>query len=73
MCHQSEYGCAHPLHHVPREAGHHPWGCHAPGWMSGCSQTREETLGWLEKYLNHLQAEAKRVEEHMAELKKDQA
>jgi hypothetical protein len=71
MCHPSEYGCAHPFHHAPWEVGHHPWGCCAPGWTSGRIPTREETLGWLEKYLNHLQAEAKRAEERIAELKKD--
>ena len=35
--------------------------------------TREETIGRLEEYLKQLQAEAKGVEERIAELKKKQS
>ncbi|TET57851.1 MAG: hypothetical protein E3J50_00790 [Dehalococcoidia bacterium] len=71
MCHHSECGCEQHPHHAPEPGWHHQRGCccgsgHAPGQ----SPTREEMVEKLEEYLKHLGAEAKGVEERIAELKK---
>ena len=63
MCHPSEYGCGHPAHHAFG-------GCCAHGWAPWRIPTKEETMRWLEEHLSLLRAEAKRVEERIAELKK---
>jgi hypothetical protein len=43
------------------------WG---PGFRFGRRfPTREERIAWLEEYLKELRAEAKAVEEHLAEMK----
>ena len=73
MCHTSEYGCGHYSHHTPRGASHCPWGCHAPGYPPRHYPTKEETISQLEEYLKNLQAEAKGVEERIAELRKGEA
>jgi hypothetical protein len=58
--------------------GHHGHGggccCGPMVWGPGYSfrrrfPTREERIAWLEEYLKDLQAEAKAVEERIAELK----
>ena len=71
-CHTTEYGCGPRGHHAPRMASHHPWGCHAPGCQPRHYPTKEETISQLEEYVKNLQAEAKGVEERIAELKKEQ-
>jgi len=70
--------CGYGEHH-----GRHGYGCscdegHFGPWMPFGSRmmrfgrrfpTREERIAWLEEYLKELQAEAKAVEERIAELK----
>ena len=74
MCHTSECGCGHPVHHAPQSMGHHSWGCCcAPGHPFRRFPTKEEVVAQLEEYLKNLQAEAKGVEEHIAELRKGEA
>ena len=74
MCHASDCGCGHPTHHAPWRASHHHWGCCcAPGYLPRRFPTREETIAQLEEYLKNLQAEAKGVEERIAELGKGEA
>jgi len=70
MCHTSECGCGHRAQHTPRSEGHHHQGCCTPGFGHRRFLTREETIAQLEEYLTYLQAEAKGLEEHIAELKK---
>ena len=70
MCHTSECGCGHPTHHDPWRASHHHWGCCALGHPFRRFPTREEVIAQLEEYLKNLQAEAKGVEERIAEFKK---
>ena len=68
--------------HHGREGGHH--GCHPHGWEgshheSCCGHghrlfySQEEVIAHLEEYLKQLQAEAKGVEERIAEIRKDKA
>jgi len=52
----------HRLHH----------GCCHPGYGYRHFLTREEVMAQLEEYLSNLQAEVKGVEEHMAELRKNE-
>ena len=74
MYHQAECDCGHHAHHPIGVEGHHPGGCCcAPGQGRRRFLTREEILGQLEEYLKQLQAEAKGVEERIAELRKGQA
>ena len=65
--------CGHGFHH-----GHHGyagWYCCTPAaWGPGFPMrwrfpSREERIAWLEAYLKELQAEAKAVEERIAELR----
>ena len=50
---------------------HHPGGCGChPGFGPRRFLTREEVIGRLEEYLKQLQAEAKGVEERLAQLRK---
>ena len=65
--------CGHGGYH-----GHHGHGggccCGPAAWGPGFPfgrrfPTREERIAWLEEYLKDLQAEAKAVEERIAELK----
>jgi len=56
---------------------HHRHGGEARGWGPGAPfrrhfPTREEQIAWLEEYLKELQAEAKGVEERIAELRAGQ-
>lgn len=67
------WGCGHghPGHHPHWGAGHHSGECCCtPGYPHRRFITREEIIAQLEEYLKNLQAEAKGVEEHIAELKK---
>ncbi len=74
MCHTSEYGCGYPAHHAPARASHHSWGCCcAPDYPHRRFLTREEVIAQLEEYLKNLQAEARGVEERIAELRKGEA
>jgi len=81
MCHESTYrfgghygncGCEHPGHHATMEQWPHHRGCCAHGYPPRHFPTREEIMAQLEQYLKDLQAEAKGVQEHIAELKKGQ-
>lgn len=69
MCQTSECGCGHPAHHAPAMVGHQ-WGGCAHGYPSRHFPTREEIIAQLEQYLKDLQAEARGVEERLAEFKK---
>jgi len=54
-----------------REQWQHQHGCCChPGYGLRRFPTREEIIAQMEEYLKQLQAEAKAVEEHLAELKK---
>ena len=71
MHHTSEFGCGHHGHHAHWGMGHHFGGCCcAPSYPPRYFITKEEVIAQLEEYLNDLQAEAKGVEERIAELKK---
>jgi len=70
MCQANECCCNYPGHQAPGQAGHHHWGCYTPDCPPRHFPTREETIRQLEEYLKHLQAEAKAVEERIAEFKK---
>ncbi|HEY33342.1 MAG TPA: hypothetical protein G4O10_09615 [Dehalococcoidia bacterium] len=70
MCHTSECGCGQQAHHAPHSRGHHHQGCCAGGFGDRRFFTKEETIAQLEEYHTHLKAEAKGLEEHIAELKK---
>ena len=82
MCHESTYrfgghhddcGYGHPGHHGMTEHWQHQHGC-------GCHPrhglrrfpTREEMIAQMEDYLKQLRAEAKGVEEHLVELRKQE-
>ena len=85
---REDCGRQHHNHHDMREQRHHRWncGCGHHGMREhrlhhGCSHsdygyrhflTREEVIAQLEEYLHNLQAEAKGVEEHIAELRKNE-
>ena len=70
----NDCGCGHHAHHPIRGEGHHTRDCCcAPGFGRRRFLTREEIIGQLEEYLKQLRAEAKGVEERIAELKKGQA
>jgi len=73
MCHHPDYGCQQHFHHAPLHGWHHHWGgcCHLSYGMRRFP-TREERIAEMEEYLKQLRAEAKGVEEHLAELKKGQ-
>ncbi len=81
MCHENECSCGHEAHHSQRgEWEHH--GGYGRGHHSGCGCghfghghrrffTKEEIIARLEEYLKELQAEAKGVEERLAELRRE--
>jgi hypothetical protein len=70
MCHSGECGCE--RHARPAPAYHHEGSCCCgPGHAPRRFRTREEAAGELEEYLKQLRAEAKGVEERIAELKKE--
>ena len=72
MCHQIDYGHGHSAHHVPWEHWHHIRGCCCTsGHGIRRFPTREESITQLEEHLKQLQAEAKGVEESLAELRKE--
>lgn len=71
MCHQVDYGCGYHTHTSIGGWRHH-WGCCcSPGHPLRHFPTREEIVEELEEYLKQLRAEAKRVEERIAELRKE--
>jgi hypothetical protein len=71
--------CGHGEHHGDHGYGYSycccgegsgPGGRFGPGMRFGRRfPTREERIAWLEEYLQELQAEAKAVEERIAEMK----
>ena len=71
MCHSAECGCE--RHASPKHVYHQQGGrcCCGSGYAPGQSPTREETVAKLEEHLKQLGAEAKRLEERIAELKKE--
>jgi len=74
VCHHHDYGCEHHFNHAPYRGSHSHWGC-CCGLKYGPRRfpTGEEIIGELEEYRKHLRAEAKGVEERIAELKKGEA
>ena len=79
--HHSHHGMKEQLHHRwDCGCGHHGMrghrlhhGCCHPGYgYRRHFLTREEVMAQLEEYLSNLQAEVKGVEEHMAELRKNE-
>ena len=72
MCHHPDYGCEQRLHHAQRPGLHQHWGCRCgPGHAPQRFPAREEIVEELEEYLKQLRAEARGVEERIAELKKE--
>jgi hypothetical protein len=69
MCQTDECCCGYSGHHTPGRASHHYGGCCTPDYPLRHFPTREETISQLEEYLKNLQAEAKGVDERIAELK----
>lgn len=63
------HGYGYSGQHAAGGQWHHHWHF---GHGSRRFPTREEVIGRLEEYLKQLQAEAKGVEERIAELKKEQ-
>ena len=74
MCYPKGHDCGPHGHHTHRGVGHHSWGCCcASGSPPRRFPTREEAIAQLEEYLKNLQAEAKGVQERIAELRKGEA
>ena len=72
MCHHSECGCEQHSRHIPQHGLHHQRGCCCvSGYAPRQFPTREEMAGKLEEYLKQLSAEARGVEERIAELKRE--
>jgi len=71
MCHHPDYGCEQHSHHAPPHGWHHHRGCCCgTGYTARRFPTREEIIEELEEYLKQLKAEAKGVEERIAEIRK---
>jgi len=71
MCHHPDYGCEQHSHHAPPHGWHHHRGyCCGTGYTPRRFPTREEIIEELEEYLKQLKAEAKGVEERIAEIRK---
>ena len=70
MCHHSECGCLQHARPAPYHGGHHHGGCCCVPGHGRRFRTREEMVEELEGYMDQLKAEAKAVEERIAELKK---
>jgi hypothetical protein len=69
MCEHGEHGGCHGHRGHPEHHGHAAVCCCGPGLPFGRRfLPREERVAYLEEYLKELQAEAKAVEEHLAEL-----
>ncbi len=77
--HHEDCGCGHHGHRSHMGEQHHHEGCgcrghhHGRGFGPGFERrfiSKEEVIAQLEEYLKQLQAEAKGVEERIAELKK---
>ncbi len=72
MCHHHEGGCEQRFHHAPLRDWHHRWGCCCgPMYAPQRLPANEEIVEKLEEYLKRLRAEAKGVEERIADLKKE--
>jgi len=72
MYHHPDYGWAQHFHHSPHRGWHHHWGCCCgAGYAPRHFPTREEIIEELEEYLKQLKAEAKDIEERLAELRKE--
>ncbi|RLC66523.1 MAG: hypothetical protein DRH97_06300 [Chloroflexi bacterium] len=71
MYHDSECGCEQHSRQTPQHGMHHQRGCCCgSGYAPRQFPTREEIVEKLEEYLKQLRAEARGVEERIAELKK---
>ena len=71
MCRHHDISCCHPAHHAHSGAAYHHGGCCCSGHGHPVRQpTREEVVAQLEQYLHDLQAEAKAVEQRIADMKK---
>lgn len=72
-----EHGCgchSYLYHHNPGEGGyHHGGGCCSSGHGYRRFFTKEEVITHLEEYRKQLQAEAKGIEEHINELRKEES
>jgi hypothetical protein len=72
MYHHPDYGCEQHFHHSPHCGWHHHWGCCCgAGYVPRRFPTREEIIEEMEEYLKQLKAEAKGIEERLAELRKE--
>ncbi|MBN2076437.1 MAG: hypothetical protein JW762_12880 [Dehalococcoidales bacterium] len=67
--HHHHGGCGCAKHSQPHQT--HGCGCHHHGYLTRRFPTREEMISEMEEYLKQLQAEAKGVEERLAEMKKE--
>ena len=59
-------------HHTGKHWGHHyaaQCACGGPARFGRCFPTGDETIAWLEQYLDSLRQEVKGVEEHIANMK----
>jgi len=70
--HHEYCGCGHPGHHGMSEQWHSQGGCCHLGHGLRRFPTREEIVASMEEYLKQLHAEAKGVEERLAELRKQE-
>lgn len=72
MCHHPEYGCEQHFNYAPQRGWHQCLGCCCgSGYERRRFPTGEEIVEELGEYLKQLRAEAKGVEERIAELKKE--
>jgi len=72
MCHPVDCGCGQHAHQVPWRRWHgHRGCCCAPEYAPRCFPSREEIIEGMEEYLKQLRAEAKGVEERIAELRRE--
>jgi len=72
MYRHPDYGCEQHFHHSPHRGWHHHWGCCCgAGYAPRRFPTREEIIEEMEEYLKQLKAEAKGIEERLAELRKE--
>jgi len=70
MCHQVSCGCESHAH-MPGGIPYHHKGCCCEHGHTRHFHTKEEDIRQMEDYLKQVQAEAKGVEERIAELKKE--
>ena len=68
MC---QHGYEHSAHHGHGQLSHHTTGCcHGTGFRQFTS--KEESITSLEEYITELRSEIQGVEEHLADLKKQE-